>query len=413
MTRGSANAGRLRRWLGWLWPLGLLVIAWLIAPLRAGAAYPGMPCTAQADTVFGIASYTVLFIPTAALLLLLSRRLIPAARRRNLRAWTAGLTAVGVAIAVVFLAFAGISADRRPFRSTEQSVACPHLGAGLQALHCWQSGSTIEMNAYGQRPLDVGGMQSMARALAAVKQDATLYEAFVLDTADPAVAGYSNARLFILTRPTLTDFTDVCLAEHQTKLQEVQSHRVGFYRYSARQSPPVDAFFLQDKSRAGDPGYEVIDFLHDQVMLAYVRPTDLQPDESAYLDLVASSMATLNQDLDRETQSPSPPGALATMRQDFLRITTNLALKTPDRLQKYRDGRVQRFLQNYDLILTAEESAAQGQSSQAIHSTAYEDHRRYYYQEPRVARLIGYLYLQNPGAQYSDDLLSTVNWAVF
>jgi hypothetical protein len=124
-------------------------------------------------------------------------------------------------------------------------------------------------------------------------------------------------------------------------------------------------------------------------------------------------MTTLNQDLDRETQSPSPPGALATMRQDFQRITADLASATPPRLVLYRDSRVQRFLQNYDLILTAEESAAQGQSAQAIHSTAYQDHRRYYYQEARVARLIGYLYLQQPGQDFTDDVLSTVNWAVF
>jgi hypothetical protein len=79
----------------------------------------------------------------------------------------------------------------------------------------------------------------------------------------------------------------------------------------------------------------------------------------------------------------------------------------------YRDSRVQRFLRNYDLILTAEESAAQGHSAQAIHSSAYQDHRRYYYQEARVARLIGYLYLQQPGLDFTDDVLSTVNWAVF
>ncbi|HYY46488.1 MAG TPA: hypothetical protein VE951_05470 [Candidatus Angelobacter sp.] len=407
-----ANLTRGARYARWLWPLGLLIIAWLIAPLRAAAAYPGMPCTAQADTAFSLASYAVLFLPTAAILLFLTRRLIPAALRRNLRAWTAGLIAIAIGIALVFLAFGGISADRHPFRSTEQPVACPHLGAGLQALHCWRSGSTVEMNAYGQRPLDVSGMQSMARALAAVKQDATLYEAFVLNTTDPAVADYSNARLFILTRPTLTDFADVCLAEHQARLRDVQSHRVGFYRYSARQSPPVDAFFLQDIPKTDEPGFEVIDFLHGQIMLPYVRPNDLQPSESAYLDLVASSMAILNRDLDRETQSPSPPGALAAMRQDFERITTGL-VAAPDRLKAYRDGRVKRFLENYDLILAAEESAAQGKSSQAIHSAAFEDHRRYYYQEPRVARLIGYLYLQVPSVPFTDDQLSTVNWAVF
>ena len=89
------------------------------------------------------------------------------------------------------------------------------------------------MNAYGPRPLDVAGVQSMASALSATKQDATLYEAFVLDTADASVANYSNARLFILQRPGLTDFGDLCLSEHQARAREVQAHRVGFYRYSA------------------------------------------------------------------------------------------------------------------------------------------------------------------------------------
>jgi hypothetical protein len=363
--------------------------------------------------VFGLASYTILFIPTAGILLLLSRRLIPAAARRGLRAWTAGLSVIALAVAIVFLAFGGVSADRRPLQSSEKTISCPSLGAGLQALHCWQSGSTIEMNAYGQRPLDIAGVQAMARTLAATKQDAALYEAFVLDTTDASVANYSNARLFILQRPNLTDFGDLCFGEHQAKVREVQAHRVGFYRYSTRQSPRVDAFFLQDARSGGEVGYEVIDFLHGQVTLPYVRPSDLQPAESDYLDRVTRAMTTLNLDLDRETQSPSPPGALATMRQDFQRITADLASATPPRLILYRDSRVQRFLQNYDLILTAEESAAQGHSGEAIHSTAYQDHRRYYYQEGRVTRLIGYLYLQEPGKDFSNDELSTVNWAVF
>jgi len=413
VTAAASKPGRRRRWAQWTWPLGLLLIAWLITPLRAGATYPGMPCTAQADMVFGLASYTIVFIPTAAILLVLSRRLIPAALRRGLRAWAAGLSILGLVIAIVYLAFGGVSADRRPLQVSEQSIDCPSLGAGLRALHCWRSGSTIEMNVYGPRPLDVAGVQSMASGLQATKQDATLYEAFVLDTADASIANYSNARLFILQQPGLTDFGDLCLGEHQAKAREVQTHRVGFYRYSVQQSPPVDAFFLQDTARGGELGYEVIDFLHGQLTLPYVRPNDLQPAESDYLDRVARSMATLNLDLDRETQSPSPPGALADMRQDFQRITADLPIATPYRLIPYRDGRVQRFLQNYDLILTAEESAALGQSGQAIHSTAYQEHRRYYYQESRVARLIGYLYLQQPGQVFTDDELSTANWAVF
>ena len=411
MTGAAKSGRRWRRWLRRVWPLGLLLLAWLIAPLRAGAAYPGMPCTAQADTVFTMASYALFFIPTAVILLLLTERWIPAAIRRGLRAWTAGLTLLAVGVSLAFLAFAGVSADRRPLRTGEQAINCPHLGGGLQALHCWMDGSTLEMNAYGQRPLDLGQAQSMAIALRASKQDAVLYEAFVVDTTEPTVVEYSNARLFVLQRPGLTDFADLCLGEHQAKAAEVASHRVAFYRYSTRQSPPVDAFFLQDRGPSGERGYEVVDFLHGSALLPYVRPADLQPAESAYLDRVAAAVATLNEDLDRQTRSPVPSGVLAGMRQDFERVTAELA-SAPPRLVPYRDGRVRRFLQNYDLILTAEESAAQGQSGQAIHSSAYEDHRRFYYQEARVTRLIGYLYLQQPGP-YTDEALSTVNWAVF
>ena len=396
----------------WLWPLGLLIIAWLIAPIRANASYPGMPCTAQADTIFSIASYTLLFIPVAAVLLLLTRRLIPRARRRGLRAWSAGFVALGIGLAIAYLAFAGVSADRRPFRTSEQAVACPQLGSGLQALHCWHDGSTIEMNAFGHRPLNLDEVQSMGKALAAVKQDATLYEAFVLDTTDPSIASYSNARLFLLTNPNLTDFADLCLSEHQATLAASRTHRIGFYRYSAQQSPPVNAFFLQDRGANGELGYEVTDFLQGGALLPFVRPADLTPDESSYLDQVTNAVGILNEDLDRETQSAPPPGALTTMRQDLQRFTAQL-VNAPKRLTLYRDTRVQRFLQNYDLILAAEQSAAQGQSTQSIHSSAYEDHRRYYFQEARVARLIGYLYIQVPGVAFSDDQLSTVNWAVF
>src|SRR5437588_106847 len=117
----------------------------------------------------------------------------------------------------------------------------------------------------------------------------------------------------------------------------------------------------------------------------------------------------------RVRDSPtSPTCALAQMRQDFDRVAADLLGGTPPkRLTLYRDTRVKGFLANFDLILSAEESAAQGQNAQTIHSSAYEDHRRYYYQEARVTRLIGYLYLQVPNQPFSDDQLSTVNWAVF
>src|SRR5437899_1159563 len=102
--------------------------------------------------------------------------------------------------------------------SSRGSIAC--CRSGTRPSSAWRSGDTIEMNAFGQRPLDLAGVQSMATTLGATKQDATLYEAFVLDTTDPSVANYSNARLFILQQPGLTDFADLCLGERQAKLRE-------------------------------------------------------------------------------------------------------------------------------------------------------------------------------------------------
>ena len=407
MTVAASSPSHRWRWVRRLWPLGILLTAWLIAPLRAGSLYPGMPCTAHADTAFRLLSSTLIFIPVAIVLLFLARW-IRRARARGLRVWVLGLGAAAVGITLAYLVFGGISVS-----NPEQTTNCPAGGPGFQPLHCWRSGSTLEMNAFGQRPLDVAAVTALAQGLAGTKQDAALYEAIVLDTTDSAIAAYSNARLFVLQRPDLTGWGDQCLSEHRAKQQEVQSHRVGFYRYSIQQSPPVNAFFLQDAGTNGEYGYEVIDFLHGGRTMPYVRPDDIQPAESAYLDRVSADLALLNQDLDRETQTPSPAGSLSTMRRDFDRIKAELSSGTPKRLATYADQRLARFLDNYELILTAEESAAQGQSAQKIHSSAYEQHRRFYYQEARVTRLIGYLYLQQPGQSFTDDELSTVNWAVF
>ena len=49
------------------------MLAWLLAPLRAGLLYPGMPCTAQADTIFRLLSSTLIFIPVGVFLLVLAR----------------------------------------------------------------------------------------------------------------------------------------------------------------------------------------------------------------------------------------------------------------------------------------------------------------------------------------------------
>lgn len=385
-------------------------MAWTLAPLRSRATYPGMPCTAAASTFIERTSYTLFFLPLAPLLLALAATARRAYRQGRL-ALTIGLIAAGVAISGGYLAFAGIPAQPQQERAT----ACPQAGKDFEPLHCWTTTTApavFEMNAFGRRPSDVASLDAMGKELAAQKRDVFLYEAFILDTRDPAIAEYSNARLFVLQRPNLSVFGNQCLGERKAKLLDVQGHRVGFYRYSVQQSPPVDAFFLQDIAQNGELQFEVLDFLH-KTQLPYVAPLNLQAEESAYLDEVAASLQTLNDDLDREQRTNAPPGALAQMHADFERVTANLARNVPARLVLYRDSRLKRFLENYDLILVAEEHAAQGQSEQKIHSSAYQQHRLYYFQEPRVTRLIGYLYLQEPGQTFSDEMLSTVNWAVF
>jgi hypothetical protein len=396
-----------RRALRWGWPLLLLGVAWLWAPVRARSDYPGMPCTSGVSTGFMVASYSVLFIPTAVLLLLLGRW-ARRARARGRRAIVAGLAILGAVVSVAYLLFAGLSVP-----VGEQAVTCPSLGGSLTAIHCWRSGTTFELNALGRRPQDPATLRAVGQTLAAHRQDAVLSEAFVYDTQDQAIIDYSNARLFLLGRSDLTAFGDLCLSERQARAAAVASHRVGFYRYSVQQTPPVDAFFLQDPARSGGVGYEVIDYRHGGEALPYVQPSDLRPEESQYLDRVAASLTRLNADLDREQRTNAPPSALRLMRTDFEAAAASLAAQVPARLHAYRDSRLKRFLENYDLIVAGEENARAGQNAQKIHSSAYEQHREFYYQEPRVTRLIGYLYLQSPGQSFSDDELSTVNWAVF
>jgi hypothetical protein len=402
-------AGRsLAPWLRWTWPALLLVAAWLIAPLRARRDYPGMPCTAGVDTGLQRISYTVAFIPAALLLLILTRLAVSAARRRK-RAWAVGLSAGGAVIAILYLVIAGVSVGR-----DEQAVPCPAATAEFRPLNCWKAGSSYEMNALGRRPQNAEAAVALGRSLAAQRQDVTLYEAFLLDTEDPTVADYSNARIFLLQRPNLTGFGDLCLSERQARLSAVQTHRIGFYRYSQRQRPPVDALFLIDRVQ-GNPEvqFEVIDYRQETQLMPYRQPDDLQASESDYLDRVAASLRTLNDDLDQEQRTGAPPSALTTMRRDLERIATDLAANVPPRLVPYRDSRLRRFLENYDLILVAEENAASGQPGSRVHTAAYAQHRRYYFQEPKVTRLIGFLYLQEPGKTFTDEELSTVNWAVF
>lgn len=368
-----------------------------------------MPCTATAATVIERFSYLLFFVPAAVILLALTA-LARRALRRGVRLWSLVFSGLAVLAVALYLLFGALSVQP----TGEQAVACPPATASFTPVHCWRRSSptpVFEMNAVGRRPLSATEAESLGRALAAAKQDVFLNEAFVLDTQDPAIADYSNGRLFVLQRPELSVFGSQCLTERQARARLVDAHRVAFYRYSAQQSPPVDALFLPDTRANGEPQYEVFDFLHSAV-LPYVAPSDLQPAESAYLDRVSAGLQTLNGDLDREQIRGAPPSAVQTMRSDFQRITADLATNVPARLTGYRDSRLKRFLQNFELILVAEENAGT-QAVNQIHSSAYQQHREFYFQEPRVTRLIGYLYLQEPGQTFTDEQLSTVNWAVF
>jgi hypothetical protein len=413
----SSRRGQPLVWLRWLWPLPLLLVALLAGPLRARADYPGMPCSAGLAGLLQDASYAVVFVPLGIVLVLLgvAWRQARATSRRRI---ALGLAASAALVAIAYLAWGNVL--WLPAQA-EHPVTCPSLSGRYQPIRCWSTdppNSVFEMNATGQRPQSAAALVQLAQSLAAHRSDAYyLYQAFVLNTTDANVTSYPSGGLFVLSRADQSPFGSGCLQEAQLKDAEFQSHRVGFYRYSAQQSPPVDAFFLQDAGPNGEAGYEVIDFRHGGEALAYVRPDDLQPGESQYLDRASAGLAGLNADLDRETQSSAPAGALATMRQDFGRITADLAINVPPRLKAYQQGRLRRFLENYDLILAAEESTARGQTGQAIHTAAYEQHRTFYYQELRVTRLIGYLYIQEygqPAARtFTDDELSSVNWAVF
>jgi hypothetical protein len=388
----------------WFWPLLLLIAAWIVAPIQAGANFPGLSCTADAASFYEQLSYLVLFIPAAGILLFLTRLLRRRWANRRLR-----LTLIGsaVLISLLFLGLGGALAAP----NDEQPTPCPSGTSSFHPLHCWKGADLFEMNASASRPTSVANLMRLASDLAAVKPNASTYEAFLLDTEDPSIASYSNGRLFVLQHLGL--FGSACTAEAQNKFIAVQSHRVGFYRAVVRQSPPVNAFFLQDRQPDGQLGYEVVDFRHAGELLPYVRPPDITPAENAYLDRVTAAVQTLNDDLDQEQQTSAPTSTLVRMRSDFERLTQELAVDVPPRLIPYRDSRLKRYLQNYDLILTAEESAAQGSRGSRIHTSAYEDHRNFYFEEPRVTRLIGYLYLQEPDRSFTDDELSTANWAVF
>lgn len=409
----APGRARLPGWVRWVWPVPLLIVALLVGPLRARADFPGLPCSASVTGLFEDASYAALFVPVAIVLVLLS---LGVRRARAMRRQAASIALVGAAVllGLAYLVFGNLL--WLPAQA-EHPISCPTSGGPYQPVRCWSTdppNPVVEMNATGRRPQNADTLVQLGQSLAAHRTDAFLYQAIILDTDDPAIVDHSTGQLFLLARSSQSPLGGSCVAEAQAKAAEFQAHRVGFYRYSAQQRPPVDAFFLQDTGPNGEVGYEVIDFRHSGEALPYVKPDDLQPVESQYLDRVSASLTILNGDLNLETQTAAPPpGTLATMRRDFDRVTMDLAVNVPPRLKGYQQSRLRRFLQNYDLILAAEESAAQGKSGQLIHASAYEQHRTFYYQEPRVTRLIGYLYLQEPARSFSDDELSTVNWAVF
>ena len=175
----------------WFWPVGLLLLAWIIAPIRARSDYPGLTCTADAASFYEQLSYLALFLPTAVLLFFVTRLL----RRLWVhRRWRLALIGIAVVVSVLFLGIGGVLAAP----NDEQSAACPAATSSFRPIRCWKGADLFEMNAIARRPSSVQALAQLASSLASVKPDVSTYEAFLLDTDSPSIANYSNGRLFVL-----------------------------------------------------------------------------------------------------------------------------------------------------------------------------------------------------------------------
>jgi hypothetical protein len=396
--------------------LGALAAGQLAAPLAARAQFADLPCLGAAATflfrlTYGAAGLVVAF----ALALLVAAVPWARARARPRGAVAAGISALLLAAGYLW----GIG--QWSLLDTPRPVSCDGVqGTAYHALRCWESQRVFEMNVVPTKtpPLTTEDLQAVGQDLRRHQRDKNLFEAFVFPKDSPA-ARRSNAELFVLARPALSLFGEVCHGERAAAQLAALHDRLAFYRFSQQQRPPVDAYFVPVIGSFPDhPQFVAFDYTHS-LTLDFRRPRDLRPEEQQYLERVATATAQLNADLDAEIAAPlmRRAAAVARMRADHESQAAALETGVPERLRPFAGTRVRRFFDNYELMLLSEEQAVQPRGSASpesrIHAGAFEEHRVYFYQEPRVVEPIAFLYLNAYPAVFSDDLLGLVSWAIF
>jgi hypothetical protein len=394
--------------------LGAFAAGQLAAPLTARAQFADLPCLSAAATflfrlTYGAAGLVVAF----ALALLVAAVPWARARGRLRAAVAAGITAGLLAASYL------VGIGQWSLLDTPRRVSCDGVqGTTYHALRCWESQRVFEMNVVpAKTPLTPEDLQALGRDLRQHQQDKNLFEAFVFPK-DSAAARRSNAELFVLARPSLSLFGEVCRAERAAAQLAALQDRLAFYRFSQQQRPPVDAYFVPVTGTFPDhPQFLAFDYAHN-LALDFRRPSDLRPAEQQYMERVATATALLNADLDAEIAAPllRRAAAVAKMRADHESQAAVLE-DAPERLRPFARTRVRRFFDNYELLLLSEEQAVQPSGSASpesrIHAGAFEEHRVYFFQEPRVAEPIAFLYLNAYPAAFPDDVLGVVSWAIF
>lgn len=401
------------------WPavligLSALAMGQLAAPLAARSQFIDLPCLGAAATFLFRLTYGVAGLVVAFALALLVAAVQWARARGRLRA--AG--AAGIAAALLAAAYL-LGVGQWALLDTPRRASCDAVqGTTYHALRCWENQRVFEMNVVPTKtPFSAEGLQALGQDLRQHQRNKNLFEAFVFPK-DSAAVRRSNAELFVLTRPALSLFGEVCHAERTAAQLAALSERVAFYRFSQEQRPPVDAYFVPVAGSFPDhPQFVAFDYAHN-LTLDFRRPSDLRPEEQQYVERVAHATALLNADLDAEIGAPlvRRAAAVAKMRADY--ESQAAALETiPERLLPFAGTRVRHFFDNYELLLLSEEQAVQPSGSASpesrIHAGAFEEHRVYFFQEPRVVELIAYLYLNAYPAVFPDDLLGLVSWGIF
>jgi hypothetical protein len=406
---------RVGSWPAVLIGLGALVAGQLAAPLAARAQFADLPCLRAAATFLFRLTYGAAGLLVALALALLVGAVQWARARGRLRAaLAAGITAL--LLGAVYLWGVG----HWSLLDTPRRVSCDDVqGTTYHALRCWENQRAFEMTVVPTKtPLAAEDLQALGQDLRRHQRDKYLFEAFVFPK-DSAATKRSNAELFVLTRPGLSLFGEVCRAERTAAQLAALRDRLAFYRFSQQQRPPVDAYFVPVAGSFPDhPQFVAFDYTHN-LTLDFRRPSDLRPEEQQYVERVATATALLNADLNAEIEAPlmRRAAAVARMRADHESEAAALETGVPQRLRPFAGTRVRRFFDNYELLLLSEEQAVQPRGSASpesrIHASAFEEHRVYFYQEPRVVEPIAFLYLNAYPAVFPDDLLGLVSWAIF